>query len=469
MIFMVVLLPIVLIWGYYFSSGAWLNVESCMAILQTNPAEAGNYVQDYFSLSGMIGIAILFAFEFSSIYYLKKIKMKPCSKKLRILLTIIVILNIAMLYRTRENMVLNIFYDTKAYANSYNSFVQAKTEREQNIAQLIGNVKQGDDGVYVLVIGESETRDHMSCYGYNRNTTPWMSSMLEDKNFIQFNRAWSCANDTVSALTYALTNKNQYNNISLNEAVSIIDVANAAGYDTVWLSNQVQYGFADTPITAIAAEAKQQIFIHDRVGSMKDGRYLDLPDYFDEKLIPQLQDLKPTSKMLIVIHLMGSHYSYKVRYPAEYNIYDDTTAENQDINCYDNTIIYTDYVLKELFAALTEWPNFKAMLYFSDHGEGIDAHVGHDSNKYTPQMTRIPMWIYLSNQYKNQHEEKSIQMINSSNKTFTNDLIFNTMLDIMNVDIGRLAEPDNMILNTKYNDDFSRFKTSYGRRPLSDE
>ena len=79
------------------------------------------------------------------------------------------------------------------------------------------------------------------------------------------------------------------------------------------------------------------------------------------------------------------------------------------------------------------------------------------------------MWIYLSNQYKNQHEEKSIQMINSSNKTFTNDLIFNTMLDIMNVDIGRLAEPDNMILNTKYNDDFSRFKTSYGRRPLSDE
>ena len=51
--------------------------------------------------------------------------------------------------------------------------------------------------------------------------------------------------------------------------MSIIDVANAAGYDTVWISNQVQYGLADTPITTIASEAKQQIWLHDKVWTFK--------------------------------------------------------------------------------------------------------------------------------------------------------------------------------------------------------
>ena len=51
----------------------------------------------------------------------------------------------------------------------------------------------------------------MGCYGYFRQNTPWMSSMQEQPGYVQLNKAWSCANDTVSALTYALTSKNQYN------------------------------------------------------------------------------------------------------------------------------------------------------------------------------------------------------------------------------------------------------------------
>ncbi|MCB7242535.1 phosphoethanolamine transferase CptA, partial [Bacteroides thetaiotaomicron] len=32
-------------------------------------------------------------------------------------------------------------------------------------------------GTYVLVIGESASRDHMHVYGYDRQTTPWMDKM----------------------------------------------------------------------------------------------------------------------------------------------------------------------------------------------------------------------------------------------------------------------------------------------------
>lgn len=56
------LFPIILLWAYYFSSGAWLSVESCMAILQTNPSEAENYVRDHINLIGIIGVIIIIAY-----------------------------------------------------------------------------------------------------------------------------------------------------------------------------------------------------------------------------------------------------------------------------------------------------------------------------------------------------------------------------------------------------------------------
>lgn len=45
----IILFPIILLWEYYFASGAWLSVESCMAILQTNLSEATNYIDDHLS------------------------------------------------------------------------------------------------------------------------------------------------------------------------------------------------------------------------------------------------------------------------------------------------------------------------------------------------------------------------------------------------------------------------------------
>lgn len=56
---MIIFLPVILLWGYYFTSGAWLSVESCMAILQTNPSEAANYIEDHLSYVAMLGFLII--------------------------------------------------------------------------------------------------------------------------------------------------------------------------------------------------------------------------------------------------------------------------------------------------------------------------------------------------------------------------------------------------------------------------
>ena len=40
--------------------------------------------------------------------------------------------------------------------------------------------------------------------------------------------------------------KNQYNDLNTEQASSLIDVAKAAGYNVIWLSNQIKYGLYDT-------------------------------------------------------------------------------------------------------------------------------------------------------------------------------------------------------------------------------
>jgi len=464
LLFLITVFPITLIWSYYFSTQSFLTVESCMAILQTNPSEAWQYISDHSSIMRIIGITTVFvggAFVFLSI---QSCTMQLRARKLKWILCFLMIMDLLMIYRTRENVVGNLIYDTRVYSLQYENYQKNREQRIENLSSLPDLSNEGKPGVYILVIGESETRDRMGVYGYNRDTTPWLNSVKEKENIIIFNKSWSCANDTVRALTYALTNKNQYNDINLDKAFSLIEVANAAGYDTAWISNQVQYGLADTPITAIASEAKQQVWLRDKVGHMKDGRYLDIPNYFDEKVLSGLDELNYSDKMLIVIHIMGSHNSYKVRYPKEFaNFSGDYSDE------YDNSVLYTDYILRRIIDKTENIPNFQGMIYFSDHGEGIDDNVGHDNNSFTYQMTRIPMFMYMSPSFvKNRHEDYTNLFI-KRNDYFTNDLIFELMLGIMGVVDKRLMNDSDMLMLPQYNNDVNRFYTSYGKRKIIDD
>lgn len=459
-------IPILICWGYYLAANSWISVESCMAILQTNPMEAQNYISDHTSLFNLFVLINIFAIIVLLIKFIKE-ENNVIYKRTSIIM-IFLLFNLGLMYRCRVNLVTNIIYDTWVYSNLYDEYLQARKERQENLQQLKGLTSSGENGIYVLIIGESATRDHMGCYGYGRNNTPWLSSMKAKDNFIQFNNTWSCATGTVSALTYALTAKNQYNNMDLKKAVSMIEVANAAGYETVWLSNQVKYGLADTPITSIATDSKQQIWIRDRVGHFTDCRYFELPEYYDEKIVKAIDSIHFTNKMLIVIHLMGSHNSYKLRYPSDYAVFNDIGVESY-INYYDNSILYTDDVLKKIFQRLEDVDNLKSIVYFSDHGEGIDENLQHDNNKYVPQMTRIPFIVYLSNSFKNNQQEKYTKIKESANRYFTNDLIFNTMFGLMNVKLDGVEEKYNIIWSDEYNNDKERFRTSYGKRKISDE
>lgn len=144
-------------------------------------------------------------------------------------------------------------------------FKREVQKRQSLVAKLSTMTQKGDNGLFVVVIGESHTRDRMSAYDYERDTTPWLRSQRENDHFTFYENAYSNYPNTVFSLSHALTSKSQYDNRKLEESPSILEILNAAGFETWWISTQVQFGAWDTPVSVIANFADQQRWLSGQI------------------------------------------------------------------------------------------------------------------------------------------------------------------------------------------------------------
>lgn len=452
----VILLPVFFILGYYSVTSTVFAPDTLLAIAQTNIQEAIEYAKDNFSCKTIFLIILANA----SVFFVAiKNTQKILWNKYNLFLVIFCITACLVgVYKYRDNIITDIPKQASKTLAQYKNFSKERTDRKDNMSKLLLSHKP-EAGVYVLVIGESQNRAHMQAYNYHRATTPWLDSMKNDKNMLLFTKAYSCHTHTVPTLLYALTAKNQYNNIAVKNAVSVLEVAEAAGFETVWLSNQVKYSAWDTPVTSIASEANQQKWINSTLGESTNT------DYFDGKLIEELEKIKITDKMLIVMHLMGNHGSYEQRYPKAFEKYDGKNT----IDKYDNSIIYNDYVMSQVYKRARKIPNFKGLVYCSDHADAIDKNLSHDAAQFDFDMTHIPLYIYLSDSYIQNNSAKYKSLEKQKNKLFTNDLLFNLMLGVLGINLNNIYEPNNDPTADTFDNNKERFKTLYGKKYICEE
>lgn len=452
----VILLPVFFILGYYSVTSTVFAPDTLLAIAQTNIQEAIEYAKDNFFCKTIFLIILTNAFVF---FVAIKNTQKILWNKYNLFLVLFCITACLVgVYKYRDNIITDIPKQASKTLAQYKNFSKERTDRKDNMSKLLLSHKP-EAGVYVLVIGESQNRAHMQAYNYHRATTPWLDSMKNDKNMLLFTKAYSCHTHTVPTLLYALTAKNQYNNIAVKNAVSVLEVAEAAGFETVWLSNQVKYSAWDTPVTSIASEANQQKWINSTLGESTNT------DYFDGKLIEELEKIKITDKMLIVMHLMGNHGSYEQRYPKAFEKYDGKNT----IDKYDNSIIYNDYVMSQVYKRARKIPNFKGLVYCSDHADAIDKNLSHDAAQFDFDMTHIPLYIYLSDSYIQNNSAKYKSLEKQKNKLFTNDLLFNLMLGVLGINLNNIYEPNNDPTADTFDNNKERFKTLYGKKYICEE
>lgn len=457
------LFPFCALWFYYGISGSWIHPDTIMAVLQSNAAESQSYLKDNLTIESFIPIlctlAMVIAFVFSIHTFPTLTLHSFRSKKSYFFCVAFLLATGYLLKHGRNNSLIEIFKGTKQYVQKYNDFAQNKASREAHLKQFSLISDSEKKGVYVLIIGESQNRLHMNAYGYERNTTPWLTAKTPNANFLFFDHAFSCHTHTVPVLTYALTAKNQYNEQKLEDAVSIIEMAKAAGYKTVWLSNQVRYGNWDTPISVIASEADQQIWINHNIGETTKT------NFYDGALVEPLKTLSYSDKMLIIIHLMGNHGSYSDRYPTDFSQFH---GSNKTIDEYDNSILYNDYVVSQIYETAQNIPNFQAIVYFSDHTDAVDQGLSHDASNFVWPMTYIPFYMAFSSTYENAYPDTFEILQKHKAYYFTNDLIFNTLMGIMHIQANDFYEPENDLTSPAYDNNQSRFMTLYGKKKIID-
>lgn len=441
-----------------------LSTDAILAFYQTNLNEATEYFSD-FIIKKRLALLItgIICFVFLSYKLTFNINL-PSLKTEKIQCSFIVmslLIGVFSIYRFNSNMVTLPFINADKTLGDYKIFNDFIRERE-NIVKTINKKEDGFNGTYVLVIGESEGRTNMGVYGYEKNTTPWQTSLKNYSNAVIFENAYSCHTHTVQVLTYALTLKNQYENskLNLNKTVSIVDMAKYAGqYNTAWISNQRKLGMYDTPISSIADTSDQQYWISDEPADPSSIVY-------DGELVKYIKKIKLSSdKNLIIIHLIGCHGAYINRYPLEFGAF---TDEPVIVSAYNNSVYYNDHVLNLIYSEVKKIPNFKSMIYFSDHGEDANRNLGHDSRKFTWDMAKIPFWMVFSDSYIKEHPDKFKTLKEHRLSAFTNDMLFETLLGVLGITENEFYNQVNDLASESYNHSFSDLKTLHGHKSLSE-
>ena len=338
---------------------------------------------------------------------------------------------------------------TQQYFTSIKAYKNNRIEQLKSLKATPNNAVQRPHTI-ILVIGESATRTYMKAVDESMpdDTTPWLTQEKSDANMILFNNAFACAHATVPALEHALTEANYYNNKEFNKTLSIIDIAKKAGYKTYWFSNQGKIGPYDTPITLVAETADIALW-------SKEKQY-------DDILLPYLNSINKDENNFVVFHLYGSHIYYHHRYPQNYQKWTDP-GEQGKIADYKNSLLFTDNVLKEIYNYGREKLNMDAMIYLSDHGS--TPGIVRNPDTVMPIVFHIPLFVYLSPSYQNEHQLVAQTLKNNTQQYFTNDLLYNLVCGVLDVESNHYDESESLA-SPNYRFDLTNLKTNMGKESL---
>jgi len=301
--------------------------------------------------------------------------------------------------------------------------------------------------VFVLVIGETSRADNWQIFGYNRPTNPRLSKRPD---LLLFPKTLSENNTTHKSVPLMLSWVSSDNfGDSIYTSKSLISAFNEAGFHTAFFSNQ---GRNRSFIEFFAHEAQETIFLTDS-GSHRDDELLPL--------MRRCLEQSSSNKILVILHTYGSHFNYKERYtPAQRRFIPDSNTDADAfnriklVNAYDNTIVYTDYILDEIIKTLEAQNCVTGMMYVSDHGEDIfdDSRNRflHASPVPTYWQIHVPLLIWMSHHMIQEYPDLYINARrHTANNVSSSRSVFDTMLELSGIS-SPYCDPSKSLLDAAY-------------------
>ena len=232
-----------------------------------------------------------------------------------------------------------------------------------------------------FVLGESQYRKHLSLYGYEVQTTPFLDSLYRASSNMTVYDAVSSGCTTMDVARHLFTFATPNNNLNpFFENKNLIELANDAGYQTVWLSNQTTFETWGTITTHFSSLAHDVYF----TGYEETSKRIS-----DLKLIPKLREkYNKNTKQFFVINLQGSHGGYSNKSDE---IDRKAIPGNSVTNQYDRSIHHTDRVLREIYNVVKA-DTSSVLCYISDHGQSLDMG-GHGMINGGFRQFDVPMFV----------------------------------------------------------------------------
>lgn len=254
----------------------------------------------------------------------------------------------------------SLFMPWSYIANTVRHFHHQAMINREEIPLPDAEIIDEEPKVCVLVIGESARRANFSLYGYERDTNPLLRG-----DSVKIYNAVASATSTTMAVKAILDHKPTGN--KLYEILP--NYLERNGVEVIWRSTN----WGEPPL---------HVANRSNLAALRE-RYPDADARYDGILLEGLKEeieSATADKLLVVLHTSTSHGpTYNKKYPEAFERYvpvcttvEMSKADHKElINAYDNTILYTDYLLHSIIEILGSVERNSAMIYISDHGESL--------------------------------------------------------------------------------------------------
>lgn len=297
--------------------------------------------------------------------------------------------------------------------------------------------KNGKPTLMVVLVGETARAQNSAYNGYERETNPY----TKDLGLIAFQNVSSCGTATAHSLPCMFSNmvRTNYNRDRANNQDDVLDVLTHAGVKSVWIDN-------DGGDKAVAKNIEKVM-----ISDTSSDEFCNGSSCYDEVLLQGLDERiqNTTGDQLYALHMIGSHGpTYWKRYPENMAVFTpacnrsdiENCSDEEITNVYDNTLVYTDYVIAQTIAKLKTYSDKYnvVMLYISDHGEslgenGLYLH-GAPYMIAPKEQTHVPFYVWMSDDYANQKGINKASVISKAAAGgFSHDNLFHTLLGLYGV------------------------------------
>ena len=444
----VIELPLLLIpiaeWGYFPISGEIIDINDMKTLQQTDKNEVVEFLHSWkVCLAAIALIAAIIAFGW--VNATTAFAMTACSWWQTAIAAATTLFITVYIWKPKRGLftrtgIAVLYRSVKEYTAQNKKYRLHADERIKSLEVEPLAKPFKEPSTILFVLGESATRDYMSAFSnVKEDTTPWMKEMLKDKEHcIAFPNAYSCHVRTVQVLEKSFTEFNQYDGGEFFSSCSIVDIARKMGMRIHWYSNQGYVGDVDTPVTLVANTADVAKW------TQQEKHIKKVP--YDSILLDYLDEVDPKENNFVVLHLIGNHFNFVNRFPQEARVWG-KAEEYDNLTEYKNSLHYTDDVIRQFYEYGRKHLNMQAMLYMSDHG-----CTPTNSRRRAPKdfvNSRIPMMMWMSDEYQATHPERTAALKENCNKYWTNDMLYELFCGVFDIKCNRFKEK-NSIAHKEY-------------------